>query len=283
MHDRHQYAAPASIPITREAFADQDETALYWLSSAGVLVNARGTILLVDPVLSLVSQNPPVSEERNLELLVLPPLDPHQIPRVDGVLYTHTDADHLGPLTLQVLASTGVRFFGTGFTCAFMIQAGVPAEQCSAHAPGDRFWINDVEVLVTTADHGWQVERPEEFDWHFAPEDCCGFKIKTRDGIVWIPGDTLLQGVHFGMTDADVVFLDIGNDKWHFGRSAAARLFNHLKDAEMIVYHCGTFYAPDKDYCNADPADILPLLNDPSRLKILAPGEKYRLRNRHAG
>jgi L-ascorbate metabolism protein UlaG (beta-lactamase superfamily) len=283
MHEPYQYAAPASIPITPEAFADHGETALYWLSSAGVLVNAHGMILLVDPVLSLISLDPPLSEERNLELLVLPPLDPHQIPRVDAVLYTHTDADHLGPLTLQVLAKTGVRFYGTGFTCRFMIEAGVPRKQCVAHAPGDLFKIGDVEILMTTADHGWQVEQPDEFDWHFGPEDCCGFKIKTQDGIVWIPGDTLLQGVHFGMTDADVVFLDVGDDKWHFGRSAAARLFNHLKSADMIVYHCGTFYAPDKEYCNADPANILPLLYNPGRLKILAPGEKYKLQNRHAG
>ena len=46
-----QAKAPDPIPFGREALQDQPGTTVRWLGGAGALVNCRGTVLLIDPVL----------------------------------------------------------------------------------------------------------------------------------------------------------------------------------------------------------------------------------------
>lgn len=274
-----QFRPPETIKMTEDAFIRNDETAIYWLTAAGVMINSHGTILLIDPCISLASKNPSVSEVWNMKLLVLPPIYADQIKKVDAVLYTHADEDHLGTITLETLAKTGTKFYGTSFTCKELVKRGIPEGQCVSINTNDQFSIGDINITATPADHAWQLEKPEsEYDWYYSLSDCCGFKFKTSDGVIWIPGDSLLQSTHLTMKDADVVFIDFSEDDWHFGRRGGIRIFNALKKADMIVYHCGTFYAPNLGRCNANPFDVINELNDPSRLKVLAPGEKYVLK-----
>lgn len=47
-----QQARPKpSIPLTADAFADHQETAVYWLASSTILLNSYGTNILMDPTL----------------------------------------------------------------------------------------------------------------------------------------------------------------------------------------------------------------------------------------
>ena len=89
--------------ITAYDFCNTGSTTIYWLSGAGFLINCHGTCILIDPVLMTASGDASRSES-GLPLKVTLPLDPDLIPDRSIILYTHADADHLGPGTALALA-----------------------------------------------------------------------------------------------------------------------------------------------------------------------------------
>ena len=93
-----QAKAPDPIPFGREAFQDQPGTTVRWLGGAGALVNCRGTVLLIDPVL----------EGFDMPLLVESPLKVEDVPKVDAVLLTPQRQRPLQPGHLPGLTA-GVR------------------------------------------------------------------------------------------------------------------------------------------------------------------------------
>lgn len=88
-----QAVAPRTIFMTEKDFQPIDETRIYWLSSAGVMINSHGTTLMIDPLL----------EGFDLPLLVEMPILPKDVPSLDGVLITHCDNDHFSRLTISVV------------------------------------------------------------------------------------------------------------------------------------------------------------------------------------
>lgn len=288
---KKQFFPPETIRLTEEAFEDHGNTELYWLSSAGMMINSHGTIILVDPSLVLIGE-PPMSEfNENFRVVRRPPFTVDEIPRVDYVLYTHADLDHMAPLTLRELnEKTDAFFVGSQFCVSRMQQAGVKKERCLVHEYGDIFRLDGVKIVPTIADHAWMIDRPDEAErqfgirnaeWHYGPKDCCGYKFITPEGVIWHPGDTVFHHEHLTMTDVDVMFFDVGDDIAHFQTRNAIRIYEHLKQTDMILYHYGTYDAPDVPYANGSPADIEGKVSDMSRLKVLAPGEKYIVKNNH--
>lgn len=83
-------------PPAPAARFDSDAAQVTWIGHAGVLVQAGGTNLLVDP-LFFSSSDPP---ERGC---ADPKLDPRALPRIDAILITHGDNDHLNPNSLAML------------------------------------------------------------------------------------------------------------------------------------------------------------------------------------
>ena len=57
---------PRKIPA--EVFAPRQDTIVVWLGMAGLLVNARGTILLIDPVITLIDQDGEKRSEHGYKL-----------------------------------------------------------------------------------------------------------------------------------------------------------------------------------------------------------------------
>src|SRR6266545_6964129 len=93
--ERYQARAPETIPLPPNYFEDAGETTVYWLSASGVLVNSHGYNIMIDPLLSILSDNPAIGETAEL-LMTAPPIMATQVGKLDAVLYTHTDNDHLG-------------------------------------------------------------------------------------------------------------------------------------------------------------------------------------------
>ena len=65
------------IPIAKEAFDRTNDTVLHWLGSAGVMVNARGTTLMLDPLLEgfdlpVLFESPGVIFIAHINALVMP-------------------------------------------------------------------------------------------------------------------------------------------------------------------------------------------------------------------
>jgi len=73
------------------------------------LINARGTILLIDPLISLIERDGEQVAEIGHRFNISLPIRAEQVPRADVVLYTHADDDHLGLPTAETLDGRLVR------------------------------------------------------------------------------------------------------------------------------------------------------------------------------
>ncbi|MDR1506368.1 MAG: MBL fold metallo-hydrolase [Treponema sp.] len=275
----YQAKAPDPVPMTREAFGRTNDTAVYWLTGAGIFLNSYGTTILIDPILSLASDNPPISEVEDTPQYTMPPVFAKDIYRVDAVLYTHADADHLGALTVKELIKKDSVFHGTDKVKERLLEIGVVEEKIISHNTEDRFKIGCVEVQMTPADHPWQMDYPDTQPYIYKPEDCCGFKFYTRNGIIWDPGDTRVLNEHFNNTDVDLLFMDFEDNSplHHFGTENALRLANHLKQADIIMFHWGTYYAPGKPWYATDPDKVRDRIERKERILNPHPGEKIHV------
>src|SRR5437899_5989490 len=140
--------APTARPIGADAFGPAEGTLLWWLGGAGFLVNSCGTLVAVDPAVSMA----PGSADRaefGLRLLVPQPIDAAAIPRLDLVLYTHADPDHLAPVTARELLRTGATCVGPRPVIARLVEMGWPPERLRLVTPGDRLRAGDVDVETT--------------------------------------------------------------------------------------------------------------------------------------
>ena len=280
-----QAKAPESVPMTEEAFAPNDRTDVYWLTSDCFLINSHGTTILIDPSLSSSYSDPYQSEvmddagEEYLRLLVKPPIYASDIKELSAILITHSDPDHMGPDSIRALATnTTAKFHGTPYTCQELQKLGVPAERTVIHNRGEFFNIDDVRVEVTEAFHPWQVQWPEIVEHVFQKEDVCGFKFYTRDAKIWHPGDSCLLQSHFKtIEDCDLVLMDFSDDKpnFHFGMQEAADLVNSNPKCDIIMCHWGTFYSPDVPSYACDPEVVKPLIENVERFHVVTPGVKF--------
>ena len=261
---RGQAMAPATIQITKEAFAPIAGTSIRWLGNAGTLINSRGTNLMIDPVL----------EAFDMPLLIDMPIRPEDVPSLDAVLITHIDGDHCSVPTCQSLRGVCKSYHAPRYVAGEMQRASIPA---AGHGIGERFQINGIEGALTPADHDWQNDFPEFAFRHWEKEDACGFLLETPDGSVWMPGDSRLMREHLSMPAPDVILFDFSEDPYHISLEGAATLANAYPDAALICIHWGTMDAPDRDPFNGDPSLLPARIDHPERIHVLAPGEAFAL------
>jgi L-ascorbate metabolism protein UlaG (beta-lactamase superfamily) len=254
------------------------ETALWWLTNAGFLVNSRGTVLMIDPVI-LLDPDSPGTSETGMRLLVDLPLLASEVPRLDAVLYTHSDDDHLARPTARELMRTEALFVGPPPVAEALLGLGLPTDRVRVARGGETIDIGNTAVAPTPADHPWQLRDPQELGPPWGSGDCCGYVVETPDGTIWCPGDTRLMDEHLQMQDVDVLLLDVSRNEYHLGVENAARLANILGTPHIIPYHYGTYQAPDHPAYNGDPAEVSAKLGDADkRFHVLAPGERYIVR-----
>ena len=85
-----------SLLERRAELASPREPQVTWLGHAGVLVQSATTNVLVDPV--FFSESDPPEPHRSAA-----PFDERALPKIDAVLITHGDNDHLNPASLALL------------------------------------------------------------------------------------------------------------------------------------------------------------------------------------
>jgi L-ascorbate metabolism protein UlaG (beta-lactamase superfamily) len=273
-----QIIAPATKPITAEDFAGSDDTSIWWLSGAGFLINSRGTLIMIDPVLTMKPGSTEICELGHRMLVPLP-ITATEVPRLDAILYSHLDDDHLAPVTAPALIRTGGLYAGPAVVVRELANLGIPAEQSRSFRIDETLRIDDVEITFTRVDHSWQNLDPEKYGPPYGPEDCSGFLISTPDGTIWYTGDSRLLPEHLEMSGIDLLLLDVSDDPYHFGIENAVKLANTLASAEIIVHHYGTYDGPDVLAFNGDPGKLSPAIDgSESRFHVLAPGERYVLK-----
>jgi L-ascorbate metabolism protein UlaG (beta-lactamase superfamily) len=264
-----QAVAPPAMPFGAEAFAAQDTTTLRWLGMAGFLLNARGTVLLIDPVL----------HGFDMPLLIDVPIGAFEVPRVDALLVTHADNDHFSVPTCAALVPVTAAYHSTQYVASVMNADAIPG---TGHDIGDRFTVGQhVQIEVLPADHAWQNDFPGAADRVFQDEDSCGFWIRTPDGTVWAPGDSrLIREHHLAMPAPDVLIFDFSDSDWHFGFEGAVEMANAYPHADLVLHHWGSVDSPDFAPFNGDPARLWSRIVNPSRIRVVAPGEAFTVRSR---
>jgi L-ascorbate metabolism protein UlaG (beta-lactamase superfamily) len=272
--------AKESIEITQEFFDYIDYTRITWLGGAGFLINTRGTIILIDPVLMVQPEHDLISET-GLKLYSKYPVMAFDIPRVDYVFYTHPDNDHLGNQTALILAKKHPNFIGPLSVYKQLTILGIEPNNIETCRSGDKIRIKDFLLEITPADHPWQLLNPKVYGKPFRKDDCCGFIITMKDARCYFPGDTRLMEEHLAIHDIDLLALDVSNDLYHLGKDGAVVLANSLPDAFLIPIHYGTYDAPDITAHIGNPNDIfIHVENRENRAKIVAPGEVLSFKNR---
>ena len=253
------------IPVTREAFGPQAHTTVTWLGGAGILLNIRGTTILIDPLLTGF----------DMPVFFDCPLKPEAVPRLDACLVTHIDNDHFSRETCQALQPVCAAYHSTGYVAEEMRRIGVPGE---GHGIGESFLVGDaVKVTLTPAKHNWQNGIPEFAYRTWAEEDYCGFRFETPDGSIWLPGDSRLLECQLHMDAPDVILFDFSDNDWHITLDGAVKLANAYPDARLVCIHWGTVDAPEMTPFNGNPGNLYDRVVNPERICPLWPGEAMKV------
>ncbi|MBI5009356.1 MAG: MBL fold metallo-hydrolase [Bacteroidia bacterium] len=244
-----------TVPIQNSFFDKRDDTIFAWLGMAGAVINCRGTIILIDPLISYGA------DERKCEtgdrLLVPHPVTADRIPKTDFVCYTHADSDHYAEKTAGILNKR----FSPVFICPSVIaeklkKLGVEERRLVKIKDFATYPAGNAEIYITPALHDWQKVDP------WKREDCCGYLIKTPDGNIWHPGDSRLILELEEIKNVDILFFDVAAVDSHLGPEGSARLAKTSGAKAMIAYHYGTFDLPPGSYGGCDPDDSLPYIKD---------------------
>ncbi len=258
-----QATPPPTQKINKSSFQNTKTTVIHWLGGGGFFINTHGCCLMIDPVLL----------DFDLPVLIEMPIDVENIPRLDGILITHDDADHFSIPTCKKLKPVCKSFHSTQYGAE---RIGRDIGPATGHRIGEIFKIGTAEIILTTAKHDWQNYIGTQ-DRVYKLEDCCGFWINTLDGTIWLPGDTKFIPELLKMPPPDLILLDISDSSWHLGLDGAIKLANAYPTAQLILHHWGTIDAPTMKEFNANPKDLEGRITNPERVHILAPGAPFIL------
>lgn len=266
-----QAVAPKTIPMNKECFKKQEGTSIYWMESASLMMNSRGTNIMIDPLL----------EGFDLPLLIDMPILPCDIPSLDALLVTHIDNDHFSRDTCRDVKNICQSYHAPHYVANQMKEElGIDGIGHDIH---ENFMIGNVKVTLTPAWHNWQNESKKYQYREWKREDYCGYWFDTPDGTVWLPGDSRLLEEQLHYDEPDVILLDFADNSWHITLDGAVKLCNTYPNSDLICIHWGSVDAPDMSPFTGNPEDLAKRVINPERIQVLAPGEEYILRRKNHG
>lgn len=258
-------AIPApTIPFGQEAFNKIDHTEIRWMANASIFINSHGSHVMIDPLL----------EGFDMTLLAKMPIMPKDIPHLDAILITHIDNDHFSRMTCKDVQDVCAEYHGPHYVAEEMVKEGLNG---LGHDIDEQFTIQDLTIQLTPAKHNWQSESAKYNYRQWKEEDYCGYWIETKDGTIWLPGDSRLLDSHLHMPNPDVILFDFSDNEWHITLDGAIKLANTYPNADLICIHWGSVDAPTMSPFNGNPEDLFSRVIHPERIKVLAPGEVYKL------
>lgn len=251
--------------IQVEAFEKINRTEICWLGNGGAMINSRGTVIMIDPVLSGF----------DMPLLIQVPITEDSVPHLDGILLTHCDNDHYSRKTCRELAPVTGEFHASCYVAELL-----KTELCisgKGHTIGEQFVLGNIAVTLTPAWHNWQNESPKHHTREFAMEDYCGFWLDTPDGSIWAVGDSRLMEEQLHMPAPDAILFDFSDSRWHIGLEGAEKMATAYPETPLILWHWGSVDAPDWKEFNGNPEELCRRIVNPERVVVLNPGEAYQL------
>lgn len=229
-----------------------DAVRVRWLGTAGHVIEAGGTTVLLDPFLTRPS----------LVRTAVRPLRPdpeawwHWLPPgVDAIVCGHSHYDHL--MDAPVIARrTGARIIGSRTTASFARAAGVDEARIDeVPAEGGSVRVGDFEITLIPSLHGRIAAGRVPFDgevreppplparlWHYKMGGAFGVRIATGGVSVYHNGSADLVDAALEGVGADVVLAGLA------GRRATPRylerLLGHLRPGLVVPTHHDFFFAP---------------------------------------
>ena len=262
-NEKGQVIAPKTIKFGKEAFEKTNNTIIRWLGNGGAFINSHGACIMIDPLL----------KGFDMPLLIEIPIDTKDIPHLDGILITHCDNDHFSRPTCRDLSSVCSEYHSTNYVSELLEEENIHA---FGHNINEIFNIGDIKIKLTPAYHSWQNEH-KKYTRVYKMEDYCGYYLETKDGTIWMVGDSRLLEEHLNMPEPDVIILDFSDDLWHIGLQGAIKLCNTYPNSQLILSHYGSVDAPQMKAFNGDPEYILKSIINPKRANVLAPGQQFEL------
>ncbi|HKQ70458.1 MAG TPA: MBL fold metallo-hydrolase [Polyangiaceae bacterium] len=223
-----------------------------WLGTAGFVVEAGATTIVIDPYLSRPSARTlltsRVSPDERAVRASLPA-------RVDAVLCGHSHFDHLldAPLAASL---TGAKLVGSETTLAFGRAHGLPEGQL-VHVParGLVTTIGDIEIRFVPSLHGrillgrvpfpGVVSAPPRVParaWHYRMGGAFGILLGAGDAAIYHNGSADLVDAELDGLAADVLLVGIAG--WRSTPNYVPRLVRALAPKVVVPCHHDAFFAP---------------------------------------
>ncbi|WP_410787530.1 MBL fold metallo-hydrolase [Kribbella sp. C-35] len=248
-----------------------------WWGHATTTIEANGTRLLTDPVLT--SRIAHLRRRRG-------PTPAVEAGQCDAVLISHLHADHLHLTSLPFVAPDAALIVPRGAAKLIHADRG-PAysDRCIEVAPGNQVRIGSLEITAVTAHHD---ER--RLPWSSYAAQPLGYRVDGSPS-VWFAGDTDLYDDLAAETGAiDLALVPVGG--WgpslgpgHLDPLRAAEAVRRVGASTAIPVHFGTFWPIGLDWVKPDlflpPGDRFKAAMtevDPAvKVEVLVPGESIEV------
>jgi L-ascorbate metabolism protein UlaG (beta-lactamase superfamily) len=227
---------------------------LTWWGHATTTIEANGTRLLTDPVLT--SRIAHLRRRRG----------PAPLPEAgdcDAVLVSHLHADHLHLTSLALVSPNAALVVPRGAAKLIHADSG-PAysDRCIEVAPGNQIQIGSLEITAVTAHHDGR-----RLPWSSYSAQAVGYRVDSSPS-VWFAGDTdLYDGLAAEAGQVDLALVPVGG--WgpslgpgHLDPIRAAEAVRRVGAATAVPVHFGTFWPIGLDWVKPD--------------LFLPPGERFR-------
>ncbi|WP_057491323.1 MBL fold metallo-hydrolase [Streptococcus orisasini] len=256
-----------TVELPQSAFEKIEGTEVYWLGNASILINSRGTIILIDPIL----------DSFDMPLLIDMPIKSTEIPKVDALLISHIDNDHLSFETLNNIKAVTQEFHAPAHVADVMIEEGFDTQE---HAVGNVFKVNDITIKTTPTRHNWQNQMPKYQYREWKEEEYVGYWLETPDGSIWLPSDSQLLQSHLEMPQPDMILFDFSDNDWHITYEGAIKEANTYPEADLLCIHWGSIDAATWNTFNGNPADLVNDVVNPERVHALNVGGSLTLKRK---
>jgi L-ascorbate metabolism protein UlaG (beta-lactamase superfamily) len=248
-----------------------------WWGHATTTIEANGTRLLTDPVLT--SRIAHLRRRRG-------PAPAAEAGKCDAVLISHLHADHLHLTSLPFVAPDAALIVPRGAAKLIHADSG-PAysDRCIEVAPGNQVRIGSLEITAITAHH--DVRR---LPWSSYTAQPLGYRVDGSSS-VWFAGDTDLYEDLAAETGAiDLALVPVGG--WgpslgpgHLDPIRAAEAVRRVGASTAVPVHFGTFWPIGLDWVKPElflpPGDRFKAAMtevDPAvKVEVLVPGDSIEV------
>ncbi|MGW6278118.1 MBL fold metallo-hydrolase [Kribbella sp. NPDC055071] len=244
-----------------------------WWGHATTTIEANGTRLLTDPVLT--SRIAHLRRRRG-------PAPSSEAGRCDAVLVSHLHADHLHVASLTKVSPDAALVVPRGAAKLIHLHGGAAySDRCIEVAPGNQVKIGSLEITAVTAHHDGR-----RLPWSAHTGPALGFRVEGTPS-VWFAGDTdLYDGLAAEAGPVDLALVPVGG--WgpslgpgHLDPVRAAEAVRRVEARMAVPVHFGTFWPIGLDWVKPElflppgerfkiaMADVDPAV----KVELLAPGE----------